>query len=65
MKKQSVFKNFANIRYKVTHSNVMDYGDFKVGSSKLSSFLGYRKSDETTAANSAAAVPTKEKVRLR
>lgn len=65
LKKQSVFKDFANVRYKVTRSNVMDYGDFKVGSSKLSSFLGYRKSNGTTAANPAVTVPTKEKVRLR
>lgn len=41
--KRTVFNAFTNIRHRVNTSNVMVYGDFRIGHQKLSSFIGRRK----------------------
>lgn len=40
-KKRTVFNEFKAVRTNVTNSNVMVYGDFRTGHSKLSKFIGY------------------------
>lgn len=40
VEKKTVLRHFNNIRSKVKLSNVMPYGDFRVGQNKLSAFIG-------------------------
>lgn len=40
VEKRTVLNHFNYIRTRVTLSNVMPYGDFRVGQDKLSAFIG-------------------------
>ncbi|KAF0723962.1 legumain-like [Aphis craccivora] len=48
-KQLSIFNDYREVRTNVTKSNIMMYGDFEIGSEKLSSFIGYHEnSDEVS-----------------
>ncbi|KAF0758289.1 legumain-like [Aphis craccivora] len=50
-KQRSIFNDFREVRTNVSKSNVMVYGDFDVGSKRLSSFIGYREYSDDVSLN--------------
>lgn len=61
-RKKTIFNSYQRVRKDVWFSDVMIYGDFSVAKEKLSSFVGYKKSNDSQEIHKTALQSTKHEV---